>query len=53
MRCARCGRKFKGGEDVIPMLTYVVNEKRGDFVTNNPVGYLHASHVGEQPGVIG
>lgn len=52
MKCQRCGRKFRDGEDVIPVLRYVTNEKRGDFVTSQGHSFFHARHINEIP-VIG
>lgn len=45
MRCRICSRAFKDGDAVLPVLRYVVNEKRGDFVTSVPRGFIHESHL--------
>ena len=47
MRCYVCGNKFGNGELVIPISRYVTDEKRGDFVGNNPQQYAHARHLKE------
>ena len=43
--CWVCGKKFADGEPVIPVFKYVVNEKRGDFITTNATKFIHASHL--------
>jgi hypothetical protein len=53
MRCQKCGRKFADTDEVIPVLRYVTNEKRGDFVTSQGHRFIHAHHVGELPRPIG
>lgn len=45
MRCEVCGRGFKEGDKLIPVTRYVTNERRGDFVPLNPVGYIHLRHL--------
>lgn len=45
MKCQVCRASFREGDEVIPVLRYVENEKRGDFVATNPHRYVHAYHV--------
>jgi hypothetical protein len=45
MRCQICARKFRDGEQVLPVQTYVVNERRGDFVGNQPETFVHLAHL--------
>lgn len=45
MDCFACSRKFRDGDLVLAVLTYVTNEKRGDFVGSAPQGYIHMHHV--------
>lgn len=46
MKCMKCNKTFKDGMAVLPVLRYVENEKRGDFVTSHPnKEYIHALHV--------
>jgi len=40
-RCELCRKPLKDGAKIVPVLKYVVNEKRGDFATSQPTGYLH------------
>jgi hypothetical protein len=42
-----CGRKFTDGELVLPVMRYVVNEKRGDFVPMQGEQFAHARHLKE------
>ena len=44
-KCAACKKRFKDGDEVVPILQYVTNEKRGDFVTNQGHKFLHADHM--------
>lgn len=44
MRCYVCGKKFRGGELVVPISRYAVDEKRGDSV-GRPQQYAHAKHL--------
>lgn len=50
MRCYVCGGKFADGELVVPIMRYVVNEKRGDFVPLQGHQFLHARHIKEEGG---
>lgn len=45
MRCELCGRGFSDGQKLVPVMRYVTNEKRGDFVGGQPVGYIHLHHL--------
>lgn len=45
MRCELCGRGFKDGAKLVPVMKYVENHKRGDFVGGQPVGYIHLHHL--------
>lgn len=45
MKCYVCTKKFKEGELVVPLLRYITNEKRGDFVTAQPEYYIHMGCV--------
>lgn len=47
MRCEHCGKGFKDGDKLIPVMKYTENHKRGDFVALNPVGYIHFRHLKE------
>lgn len=38
-KCVRCGRKFKNGDQLIPVYDYYEHE-RGDFVTQS-MYYVH------------
>jgi hypothetical protein len=53
VRCQQCGRQFREGDEVVPVLRYVTNEKRGDWVSSQGHRFIHAHHVGELPGPIG
>jgi hypothetical protein len=46
-RCMACGKKFADNHPVIPVQRYVANERRGDFVTTQPVAFIHAHHIGQ------
>jgi hypothetical protein len=45
VRCASCGNPFFDGDLVLPLLMYVANETRGDFVGSTPTAYAHAYHL--------
>lgn len=45
MKCAVCKRVLTDNDSVIPVLRYVENPKRGDWVTTNPKAFIHARHV--------
>lgn len=49
MRCLVCGKGFKDGDKVIPVLRYVTNAKRGDFVGSTPVEHIHLRHLRNDP----
>lgn len=40
MKCLMCPKKFREGDHLVPVVRYITNEKRGDFVSS-PVGYIH------------
>lgn len=40
MKCAQCKRQLKDRDRVVPILTVVGNEKRGDFVGGDR-DYVH------------
>lgn len=44
MKCYLCRKAFKEGDKVLPIATYVTNEKRGDFVSN-VYEYVHVFHL--------
>ena len=44
MKCQVCKKRFREGEMILPIMKYVANEKRGDFVSS-PVAYAHLSHL--------
>ena len=46
-KCVACGRKFKDGDNVIPIRKYVTNERRGDFITTVDKDLVHARHIVE------
>lgn len=48
MKCALCKRALRDGDGVVPILRYVTNEKRGDFVTSKPSACIHAHHIKEE-----
>jgi hypothetical protein len=47
IHCAICRKRIREGEKVIPVMHVVENERRGDFVGNNPTEYVHLSHLTE------
>lgn len=49
MKCDLCGKGFRDDEKVIPILRYVVNHKRGDFVTSTSQNtFIHLHHLKEK-----
>lgn len=47
VRCYVCGKRFTDGELVFPIMRYVTNEKRGDFVPLQGEQFAHARHLKE------
>lgn len=45
MKCRACKGRFKDGDEVVPVMRYVTNERRGDFVSGNPNAFIHARHL--------
>lgn len=45
VKCYVCDQKFRDGDQIVPILTYVVNEKRGNWITSQPQKALHAYHL--------
>lgn len=45
MRCELCGKGFSDGQKLVPVMKYVENHHRGDFVGSQPVGYIHLHHL--------
>ena len=45
MKCVLCGKKFSDGAQLVAVLSYVTNEKRGDAVPSSPSGYIHLFHL--------
>lgn len=43
MKCPVCGKPFRDGARVVPVLRYVTNERRGDFVGSQPEEFVHMS----------
>ena len=44
MKCYLCRKAFKEGDKVLPIATYVTDERRGDFVSN-VYEYVHVFHL--------
>jgi hypothetical protein len=44
MKCRICKRPFREGDDVVPVMRYVVSERRGDWVTSASA-YIHLRHL--------
>jgi hypothetical protein len=44
MKCAICKREFRDKEKVVPVLRYIVNERRGDFVAGISE-FIHLAHI--------
>ena len=47
MKCVVCKKNFKDGEKVSPVLRYVTNYNRGDFVASQAEEFFHVSHLSE------
>lgn len=47
MKCDLCKRKFKDNDEVVPILRFVVNERRGSWVTSQGHRFIHAHHLKE------
>lgn len=43
MKCKICNKRFADGAAVVPVLRYVINEKRGDFVGRYADEFIHLS----------
>jgi hypothetical protein len=48
MKCSRCKRTLRPGDQLIPVVTLVGNERRGDFVSD-PKAYVHLMCIPEVP----
>ena len=48
MKCSRCKRPLRAGDQLIPVVTLVGNEHRGDFVSA-PKAYVHLTCIPEVP----
>lgn len=46
-RCYVCNNVFRDGDNVVPILKYITNERRGDFVTTQGHAFIHAHHLKE------
>ena len=44
MKCHICKKKFHDGQLIVPLIPYIKNEKRGDFVGNQPKNFICLNH---------
>jgi hypothetical protein len=45
MKCVLCKRALKPEQRVVPVMTVVGNEKRGDFVAHTAEAYIHLTCI--------
>lgn len=51
-KCWTCKITFKNGDNIVPILKYVENEKRGDFASTTPTEFVHAHHLADIPTIV-